>query len=68
VLGAAILAGVGTGLFGSIKEAAGALVAIDRSFEPDASLSARYNYAYGKYRELYGQLEAFNAELVAHSS
>jgi xylulokinase len=67
VLGAAILAGVGTGLFGSIKEAAGALVAIDRSFEPDASLAVRYEYAYGKYLELYDQLEAFNAELVAHS-
>ena len=67
VLGAAILAGVGTGLFGSIKEAAGALVAVDRSFEPDVSLASRYEYAYGKYRELYGQLEAFNAELVAHS-
>ncbi|MDB5553863.1 MAG: carbohydrate kinase [Rhizobium sp.] len=66
VLGAAILAGVGNGMFGSIKEAAGALVAIDRAFEPDASLTARYDYAYGKYRELYGQLEAFNAELVAH--
>ncbi|UVC09270.1 carbohydrate kinase [Rhizobium sp. TH2] len=67
VLGAAILAGVGTGLFSSIRQAAAALVAIDRSFEPDASLAARYDYAYGKYRELYGQLEAFNAELVAHS-
>ena len=66
VLGAAILAGVGTGMFGSIRQAAGALVAVDRAFEPDASLTARYDYAYGKYRELYGQLEAFNAELVAH--
>ena len=66
VLGAAILAGVGVGMFGSIKEAASALVASDRVFEPDRRLAARYDYAYGKYRELYGQLEVFNAELVAH--
>lgn len=66
VLGAAILAGAGTGLFGSIAEAAGELVLTDRVFEPKLSLSGRYQYAFAKYRELYDQLTGFNADLVAH--
>jgi xylulokinase len=66
VLGAAILAGAGTGLFTSIAEAAGELVLTDRVFEPDATRRARYEYGFGKYRELYAQLTGFNADLVAH--
>ena len=66
VLGAAILAGVGTGLFGSIAEAAGELVVTDRVFEPDMKHSSRYDYGFAKYRELYDRLADFNADLVAH--
>jgi xylulokinase len=66
VLGAAVLAGAGTGLFASLAEAAGWLVATDRIFEPDGALADRYAYGYGKYLELYRQLEAFNADLAAH--
>ena len=68
VLGAAILAGTGAGLYPSIGAAARALVAEDRTFEPLPSLAENYAFAYGKYRDLYGQLEGFNADLVAHRS
>jgi xylulokinase len=66
VLGAAVLAGTGAGLFSSLPEAASRLVVTDRTFEPDASLKDRYAYGYDKYLELYRQLEAFNADFVAH--
>jgi xylulokinase len=66
VLGAAVLAGAGVGLFTSLAEAAARLVATDRMFEPDARLADRYAYGYGKYLELYRQLEAFNADLAMY--
>jgi xylulokinase len=68
VLGAAVLAGTGSGLFSSISEAASQLVDIERTFEPDPSLAERYAYGYRKYLELYAQLEDFNADFVAHDS
>ena len=40
-LGAAMLAGVGTGLFASLEEAAGAMRRVDRRFEPRLSDDAR---------------------------
>jgi xylulokinase len=64
VLGAAVLAGSGCGLFASVPEAVRQLVTTDRIFEPDRTLTGRYDHAYGKYRELYAQLEGFNAELA----
>lgn len=65
VLGAAVLAGTGAGLFSSLPEAASRLVVTDRMFEPDSRLADRYAYGYGKYLELYRQLETFNADFVA---
>jgi xylulokinase len=64
VLGAAVLAGTGCGLFASFAEAARQLVVTDRIFEPDASLAGRYDYGFAKYHELYAQLEDFNTDLV----
>lgn len=61
VLGAAILAGVGTGTFSSIGEAAGRLVVTDRVFEPDPSRRQRMDFLYGEYRALYAALKPFNA-------
>lgn len=66
VLGAAVLAGTGAGLFSSLPEAASRLVVTDRMFEPDRSLAERYAYGYGKYRELYRRLEEFNADLAGY--
>ncbi len=52
-LGAAILAGVGGGLFASAEEAIAALVQIDRVFEPDARRSALYDERFARYDRLY---------------
>jgi xylulokinase len=60
-IGAAILAGLGSGTLPSLPEAVHRLVKFDRVFEPDPSLRAYYNDKFGKYRELYEALRGFNA-------
>ncbi len=60
-IGAAILAGVGSGVMPSIAVAARALVQFDRTFEPDASKTGYYAEKFAKYRELYAALKAFNS-------
>jgi xylulokinase len=59
-IGAAILAGVGSGIMPSIAEAAGELVQFDRTFEPDRSKAGYCDEKFGKYRELYAALKTFN--------
>ena len=61
-IGAAILAGVGSGIMPSIAAASRELVQFDREFTPDASKVAYYSEKYGKYRELYEALKAFNRQ------
>lgn len=62
-LGAAILAGVGTGVYRSPKEAVDAVVKVDRVFEPDAARHDRYGEQFGKYRRLYPALRELLASL-----
>lgn len=59
-IGAAMLAGVGSGIMPSIAAAARELVQFDRSFEPDAGKAGYYADKYGKYRELYYALKTFS--------
>lgn len=59
-IGAAILAGVGSGIMPSIAEASRELVQFDRTFEPDRSKAGYYDEKFGKYRELYAALKTFN--------
>lgn len=59
-VGAAILAGLGSGVMASLPEAVDGLVRFDRTFEPDPALSGYYAERFGKYRELYEALRAFN--------
>jgi xylulokinase len=60
-LGAAILAGLGSGTMGSLTEAVRMLVRFDRTFEPDPALRAHYDDTFSKYLELYRALKPFNA-------
>ncbi len=54
-LGAAMLAGVGTGLFHTYEQAAAAMVRYgDTVYEPDVKNAAIYGDAYRRYRALYG--------------
>ena len=52
-LGAAILAGVGTGLYASAAEAAAQMVRVRETFQPDLSHVARYDDYYGLYKDAY---------------
>jgi xylulokinase len=63
--GAALLAGVGTGLFASVPEACAATVKIVEHVDPIAENQAMYNEYYPVYRSLYRALKpAFDAVAV----
>ena len=55
-LGAAILAATAVGQFGSIEEAAGAMVRVARRIEPDARAHEAYRPVYERYKRAYGAL------------
>jgi xylulokinase len=57
LLGAAMLAGLSTGVFQSPEEAAGIFVHDDRVFEPDAKRHAFYLEKHASYRQLFPALE-----------
>ncbi|HLH49419.1 MAG TPA: FGGY-family carbohydrate kinase [Roseiarcus sp.] len=61
VIGAAILAGIGAGLFASLAEGAAALVRPERVFEPDDARRARYDDGFARYQDLYRRLKGFSA-------
>jgi xylulokinase len=64
-LGAAILAGVATGIYSSIAEAIGALVREQSVVEPDPTLAADYAPQMRQYRSLYPALAPVR-ELPSH--
>lgn len=55
--GAAILAAVGCGAFDSVEEAAGKLVRVVATEEPDEELAAKYEEQYRKFRKFYPALK-----------
>lgn len=63
VLGAAILAGLATGVFRHPAEGVQAFVQRDRVFTPDSSRHARYQECYEKYRQLFPLLHDLLAGL-----
>jgi ribulose kinase len=56
-LGSAILAAVGAGRFGSIEEAARAMVRISRTIEPDPAAHAAYGPIHARYKAAYEALK-----------
>jgi len=55
-LGAAILAGVGSGVYAHFHDACNRAVKVTRTHEPDAAKKAVYDASYARYRELYTSL------------
>ena len=53
LLGAAIIAGVGTGAFSSFAEGVRAMVRLGETFEPRAAYVQRYNARFEHYRRLW---------------
>ena len=56
-LGAAMLAGWATGVYGSLEEAAGQLIRVRRTFEPRAERAAHYKGQLRRYADLYAALK-----------
>jgi xylulokinase len=65
VLGAAILAGVGSGAFPSIQAGVESMVKLEREFYPDPQLQPRYTARFEKYQRLWPLLKDYLRELAA---
>ena len=61
--GGAMLAMVGCGVYPSVEAAAGALVKLASTTEPDPALTARYEEQYQKYRKIYPALKSVFPEI-----
>ncbi|MBV9288932.1 MAG: hypothetical protein JO288_14140, partial [Hyphomicrobiales bacterium] len=59
LVGAAMLAGLGAGLFASPADAAARMARIERIFEPAAAETDRHGEGFARYVELYGRLKGF---------
>lgn len=64
-LGAAMVAGVGTGVYADWAEAVGRTVRLRRAYHPDPATSAAYDRGYATYRELYERLAPMMAAAAA---
>jgi xylulokinase len=62
--GAALLAGVGSGIFPNVDAAVAQCVAVGSVTHPDPAAQQRYAAVYAIYRELYGQLHTSMAALA----
>ncbi len=56
-LGAAMLAGVGTGVWQGFEEAARQTIRVNRTYEPEPAMKEIYDRGYETYRKLYGNLK-----------
>lgn len=56
-LGAAILAGVGTGLYSSVQEACAAIVKTQQTYQPVKENNLKYEKFYKVYKDLYSSLK-----------
>lgn len=66
-LGAAILAGVGAGVYKDIGEASDSIISVTRVVEPNLAWRETYQELYGVYKELYPALKGSFDRLVAFS-
>jgi len=58
-LGAAIIAGVGAGVWPSFDAAVDTMVTLDRTFEPRMDVHAAYEPQYEKYRQIWPLMKGF---------
>ena len=63
--GAAIVAGMGAGVFPNVRESLLEMVHLERRFEPDAANHERYTKFYRVYREIYEHLKGDFDQLAA---
>jgi len=65
VLGAAIIAGAGCGVFPSLEAGVETMVKLGRTFEPDEARRAQYDGRFARYRQLWPLLREYLRELNA---
>jgi xylulokinase len=65
VLGAAILAGAGCGVFASLKAGVETMVRLDRQFDPDPAQQQQYEESFARYRRLWPLMADYLRELAA---
>ena len=58
-LGAAIIAGVGSGVFSSFETGVAAMVSLERTFEPNLQLQERYEIQFEKFKEVGPLMKAY---------
>ena len=58
-LGAAIMAGVGSGVYGSYPDGVNAMVKLESTFEPDLQKSRQYQEKFAKYQQLFPVMSDF---------
>ncbi|MCX6065711.1 MAG: FGGY family carbohydrate kinase [Chloroflexi bacterium] len=63
-LGAAILAGVGCGVFASLESGVATMVHLDRTFEPDPKKQAAYDERFSKYQRFWPLMADYLRELA----
>jgi sugar (pentulose or hexulose) kinase len=68
LLGDAVLAAFGTGMYRSIEEAASRMVRIQTRIEPDRGNAEAYRYYTDKYIETYPRLKDLMHDMVKHES
>lgn len=66
-MGGAILAAVGCGEYESVEAAAGRLVKVVDTVEPEAELTAKYEERYQKFRKIYPALKGVFRELESEN-
>jgi xylulokinase len=64
-LGAAIIAGVGSGLFENYAQGVAAMVKLERTFEPDLPMHKRYQDRYPYYQRLWPMMADYLREFSA---
>jgi len=65
VLGAAILAGAGCGVFSALDEGVGTMVKLERTFYPRPQMQQRYDERFEQYRRLWPLMKAYLREITA---
>jgi len=62
-LGVALLAGVATGVFSSVKEGVAQMVRTGPTFEPDLALHQRYMERFQVFKQVYPALAGLNHQM-----
>lgn len=65
ILGSAILAGVGAGLYPDARAGAEQCLRVDKEFQPDPSKTGRYDYLYGLFKDVHDRLQKPFDKLVS---